>query len=144
MWLLGTTAMLTGYLVQAGALDRGEGSIVQPLLVTTVVFALPLGYFLTHQHVGGREIGGAFVIIVGLALVTIFGHPAEGNKHAPGARWVFAFVLVAIVSGVLLSFAGRGGPSMKAALYGSVAGVLFGLSGSLTKAPLPYPAGGAR
>ena len=58
MWLLGTTAMLTGYVVQAAALDRGQVSIVQPLLVTTVVFALPLGYFLTQQHVGGREIGG--------------------------------------------------------------------------------------
>ena len=142
MWLLGTTAMLTGYLVQAVALDRGEVSIVQPLLVTTVVFALPLGYFLTHQHVGGREIGGAFVIIVGLALFTIFGHPAEGNDNAPGSSWLFVFVLVAIVSGVMLSFAGRGGPSMKAALYGSVAGVLFGLSASLTKPTLDYLEGG--
>ena len=117
MWLLGTTAMLTGYVVQAAALDRGQLSIVQPLLVTTVVFALPLGYFLTQQHVGSREIGGAFVIIVGLALFTIFGHPAEGNDNAPGSSWLFVFVLVAIVSGVMLSFAGRGGPSMKAALY---------------------------
>ena len=47
-------------------------------------------------------------------------------------------MLVAIVSGVMLSFAGRGGPSMKAALYGSVAGVLFGLSASLTKPTLNY------
>jgi len=142
MWLLGTTAMLTGYVVQAVALDRGEVSIVQPLLVTTVVFALPLGYFLTHQHVGGREIGGALVIIVGLALFTIFGHPADGNENAPGSSWLFVFVLVAVVSGVMLSFAGRGGPSMKAALYGSVAGVLFGLSASLTKPTLDYLEGG--
>ena len=48
MWLLGTLALLTGYVFQAAALDRGRLAIIQPLLVTTVVFALPLGYFLTQ------------------------------------------------------------------------------------------------
>ncbi len=138
MWLVGTGAMLIGYVVQAVALDRGQVSIVQPLLVTTVVFALPLGHYLTQQYVGRREIGGAFVIVVGLALFTIFGHPADGNGNAPNSDWLVVIVLVAIVSGVLLTFAGRGGPSMRAAMYGSAAGVLFGLSASLTKPTLDY------
>jgi drug/metabolite transporter (DMT)-like permease len=142
MWVLGTGAMLSGYVVQAAALDRGQVSIVQPLLVTTVVFALPLGYYLTDQHVGRREIGGAFVIIAGLALFTVFGQPADGNENAPGADWLFVIVVVAIVSAVMLSLANRGGPSMKAALYGAAAGVLFGLSASLTKPTLDYLKGG--
>jgi hypothetical protein len=37
-WLVGTLALLIGYLFQAGALDRGRLAIIQPLLVTTVVF----------------------------------------------------------------------------------------------------------
>ncbi len=138
MWLLGTGAMLTGYLVQAAALDRGQVSIVQPLLVTTIVFALPLGYYLTQQHVGRREIVGAFVIIGGLALFTIFGRPADGNGNAPNSDWAVVILLVVIVAGTMLVFAGRGGLSMKAALYGSAAGVLFGLSASLTKPTLGY------
>src|SRR3954467_12818579 len=76
MWLLGTVALLTGYVFQAGALDRGRLSIIQPLLVTTAIFALPPGSFLTRQHVGRREILGAVVIIVGLALFAYFGDPA--------------------------------------------------------------------
>jgi drug/metabolite transporter (DMT)-like permease len=142
MWVLGTGAMLSGYVVQAAALDRGQVSIVQPLLVTTVVFALPLGYYLTDQHVGRREIGGAFVIIAGLGLFTVFGQPADGNENAPGADWLFVIVLVAVVSAVMLSLANRGGPSMKAAMYGAAAGVLFGLSASLTKPTLDYLKGG--
>jgi drug/metabolite transporter (DMT)-like permease len=59
VWLLGTAALLAGYLFQAGALDRGRLAIIQPLLVTTVIFALPLGYWLTQQHVGRREVIGA-------------------------------------------------------------------------------------
>jgi hypothetical protein len=35
-WLVGTTALLVGYVLQAGALDRGRLAIIQPLLVMTV------------------------------------------------------------------------------------------------------------
>lgn len=137
-WLLGTVALLTGYAFQAGALDRGRLAIIQPLLVTTVVFALPLGYFLTRQHVGRREIVGAAVILVGLGLFAYFGDPAGGNENAPGSEWAIAIGLIAIVSVALLLFGGRGGLSMKAAVYGTVAGILFGLSASLTKPTLDY------
>ncbi len=43
--------------------------------MTTVVFALPLGYFLTQHEVGRREIVGAAVVVAGLALFAIFGDP---------------------------------------------------------------------
>jgi hypothetical protein len=33
--------------LQGAALDRGRLAIVQPLLVTSVIFAVPFGYFLT-------------------------------------------------------------------------------------------------
>ena len=87
IWLIGTLALLAGYLFQAGALDRGRLSIIQPLLVTTVVFALPLGYFLTRQHVGRREVIGAVVIIIGLGLFVYFGDPAGGNENASNSQW---------------------------------------------------------
>src|SRR4029453_16796214 len=58
MWLLGTAALLVGYVLQAGALDRGRLAVIQPLLVTTIVFALPLGWLLTNQRVGVPGGGG--------------------------------------------------------------------------------------
>src|SRR4051812_15284695 len=138
MWLLGTVALLTGYVFQAGALDRGRLSIIQPLLVTTVIFALPLGYFLTRQHVGRREILGAVVIIVGLALFAYFGDPASGKENAPGAQWLVAIVVIGVLSGLAVAAGGRGGLSMKAAGYGVASGMLFGLSAALTKPTLDW------
>ena len=137
-WLLGTIALFTGYLFQAAALDRGRLSIIQPLLVTTVVFALPLGYFLTKQHVGRREVLGAAVIIIGLGLFVYFGDPAGGKENASNAQWAIAIGLISVVSILLLVFGGGGGLSMKAAVYGTVAGILFGLSSALTKPTLDY------
>ena len=138
VWLLGTVALFAGYLFQAGALDRGRLSVIQPLLVTTVVFALPLGYFLTKQHVGRREVIGAIVIILGLGLFVYFGDPAGGKENAPNDEWAIAIAAIAALSAVLLVFGSRGGLSMKAAVYGTVAGLMFGLSSALTKPTLDY------
>ena len=138
MWLIGTVALFTGYLFQAGALDRGRLSIIQPLLVTTVVFALPLGYYLTKQHVGRREIIGALVIIVGLALFVYFGDPDGGKDNASNTQWAITIGLVMALSVLLLTFGSRGGLSLKAAVYGTVSGILFGLSSALTKPTLDY------
>ena len=101
-WLLGTGALLIGYVFQAAALDRGRLSIIQPLLVMTIVFALPLGYFLTSQHVGRKEVLGAAVIVVGLALFAIYGDPAGGRENAPGSEWAIAIAIIVVVCAVLL------------------------------------------
>jgi drug/metabolite transporter (DMT)-like permease len=82
-WLVGTLALLAGYLFRAGALDRGRLAIIQPLLVTTVVFALPLGYFLTSQHVGRRQVVGAAVILLGLALFGSSATPPVAARTQP-------------------------------------------------------------
>jgi drug/metabolite transporter (DMT)-like permease len=137
-WLVGTLALLTGYVFQAAALDRGRLAIIQPLLVVTVVFALPLGYFLTNQRVGRTEIVGSGVIVLGLALFAVYGDPAGGNENAPGGEWVVAIAVLVALSVFLLVFGGGGGSTAKAAVYGTVAGMLFGLSAALTKPTLQY------
>ena len=138
MWLVGTLALLTGYVFQAAALDRGRLAIIQPLLVTTIVFALPLGYVLTSQHVGRNEVIGAAVIVLGLALFAIFGDPAGGRENAPGEEWAVAIAILVVVCVALLAYGGRGSLAMKAAIYGTVAGILFGLSAALTKPTLEF------
>ena len=138
MWLLGTLALFAGYIFQAAALDRGRLVIIQPLLVTTVVFALPLGYLLTRQHVGRREILGAGVILFGLALFTYFADPAGGIDNAPGSEWAIVIVVIVVAVRGCSRSAGAAGSTMRAAVYGTVAGILFGLSAALTKPTVEY------
>ena len=133
VWLLGLAAQIVGVVLQAAALDRGRVSIIQPLLVTTVIWALPLGYFLTRQTIGAREVVGAAIIVVGLALFAWFGHPAAGVSNAPGSDWVASILVICAACVSLLVFANRGSLSMKAALLGTVAGLLYGLSATLMK-----------
>jgi len=132
-WLIGTVALLCGYVFQAVALGNGRLAVIQPLLVTTIVFALPLGYFITSQTVGSREILGAAVVVFGLAIFTVVGQAAEGNDNAPTNEWAVAVIAFSVIAALLFYMGGRGPKVRKAALYGASAGVLFGLSASLCK-----------
>jgi drug/metabolite transporter (DMT)-like permease len=136
-WLVGTLVLLAGYVFQAGALDRGRLSVIQPLLVSTVVFALPLGYFLTRQHVGRREVWGAVAIVIGLGLFGPFGDPAGGSTSASNAQWAITIAVLSLLCALMLALGG-GSLTRKAAVYGTVAGVLFGLSSSLAIPTLDY------
>src|SRR4051794_7714876 len=132
-WLAGSAALLVGYLLQAIALVRGRLSIIQPLLVTTVVFALPLGYWLTDQAVSSREVVGAMVVVCGLAVFAIVGDPAGGKENAPNNEWAIALLVITLVCAAFL-VVGRGGtPATQATTYGIVAGILFGASACLVK-----------
>jgi uncharacterized membrane protein len=132
-WLAGTIALLCGYAFQAVALANGRLAVVQPLLVTTIVFALPLGYFFTAQAINRREILGAVVVVLGLAVFTGVGDAAEGNDNAPAREWAVAVLVFGLVAALLLVLGGKGSLVRKAGLYGACAGVLYGLSASLCK-----------
>lgn len=133
IWLLGLAAQGVGVVLQGAALDRGRVTIIQPLLVTTIVWAMPLGYFLTQQVITWRHIAGAAVVVAGLAVFARFGDPAAGNDNAPASTWVAALLVVAAVCASLLLFSRRGGPGAKAAVLGATAGILYGVSATLMK-----------
>jgi drug/metabolite transporter (DMT)-like permease len=132
-WLLGTFALLVGYALQAVALANGRLAVIQPLLVTTIVFALPLGYFLTDQVIHRREVLGAAVVVLGLAVFTVVGQAAEGKDNAPAREWALALLVFGAIAAALYVAGGRGSVLRKAAFYGASAGVLFGLSAALCK-----------
>ncbi|HEU5207519.1 MAG TPA: DMT family transporter [Gaiellaceae bacterium] len=132
-WLAGTAALLCGYAFQAVALANGRLAVIQPLLVTTIVFALPLGYFFTSQAINRREILGAVVVVLGLAIFMAVGDAAEGNDNAPASEWAVAVIVFGAVAAILIVMGNKGSLVRKAGLYGACAGVLYGLSASLCK-----------
>lgn len=134
IWVLGTVILLCGYATQAAALDEGKIVVVQPLLVTTIVWALPLGYILSHQHVARRQVGGAVIVVVGLALFVVVGDPDEGVDSAKTSSMLIAVAVVSTaVLAMLLWLREKQNPALRAAVYGICAGLFFGLSAMFTK-----------
>jgi drug/metabolite transporter (DMT)-like permease len=132
-WLAGTVTLLIGYLVQAVALGKGQLAVVQPLLVTTIVFALPLGYLLTSQVVNRAEIGAAVLVVLGLMAFTGLGDEDTGRNNAPTWEWAVTLALFGILAAVLLFRGRQGSLPRKASYFGAAAGILYALSASMWK-----------
>jgi drug/metabolite transporter (DMT)-like permease len=135
VWLAGVGADALGYGAQAAALGVGRLVSVQPLLVASVVFALPLGAKITHQHLGRREILGAGAVCAGLVVFRFVATPYGGEADATAARWLISAAIVGGLA-VLLVLASIGrSPSVRATFLGIAAGMLLGgLVAALTKA----------
>ena len=114
-------------------------SVIQPLLVTTIVFALPLGYFLTKQHVGPARGDRRDRDHHRARAVRLLRRPGRRQRECVQQPVGDRDRRCSPCSAPLLFVFGRGGGlSMKAAVYGTVAGVMFGLSSALTKPTLDY------
>jgi drug/metabolite transporter (DMT)-like permease len=133
-WLAGIVADALGFVAQAAALGLGRIVVVQPLLATSVVFALPLGARFEHKPVSRPEILGALAVTAGLGAFLVLADPGGGVDNASATAWVVSFAVAAVLCGALtLSARGRA-PVHRAALLGTAAGILFALSAALTKA----------
>jgi drug/metabolite transporter (DMT)-like permease len=133
-WLAGIAADAGGFVCQAAALGLGRIVVVQPLLATSVVFALPLGAWLTGQRTGRRELLAAMLGTAGLGAFLVVGDPSGGRDDATPAAWLISGGTIGAACALLVAAAGGRAPAPRAALLGTATGLLFGLSAALTKA----------
>ncbi len=132
-WLAGIALDAGGFVCQAIALGVGRLVVVQPILATSVVFALPLGNRLTGQHIGRREVIAALAVAAGLAVFLVVADPSGGRDDATATAWIVSFAVIGVVCSALVAAGLRAGPGPKATLFGIATGILFGLSAALTK-----------
>lgn len=130
-WILGALIALVGFALQALALGLGSVLLVQPLIVLSVLFALPIERALNDMMISGRQWIWGILLAVGVSLFVIFAKPVPAQMGRQG--WVLALVvsLLAAVLITLVVFAERSARSPSALLYGVVAGSLFGVAAVL-------------
>jgi drug/metabolite transporter (DMT)-like permease len=133
VWLAGGGLQALGWTLQAAALDRGSLVVVQSLTTLSLVFALPLGAWLTDQHIGRTEVVGALAVVAGIVVFLSAGTPTGGTSNPSATAWWTAIVVsaVLVVGPGVLATKQRG--AARAALFGVAAGVSFGLQAAVTK-----------
>lgn len=132
-WWAGTSAAVAGYVFQALALAHGSLLLVQPLLVSSLLFALPLSARVRNQRIGWAEWGWATVLTAALAVFVLVGQPREGHYRPPVPAWSLALgvavpVVIACVVAARRAY-GRG----RAMLLAIPVAVLLGMIAVLTK-----------
>jgi drug/metabolite transporter (DMT)-like permease len=133
VWLAGIAADGLGFVAQAAALGIGRLAVVQPLLIASVVFALPLGARFSGQRIRRTDVGAATLVVGALVAFLLIAEPSGGNDDAPLGEWLVAGGASAIACFALVLFGRVGSPPRRAALLGTATGILFALSAALTK-----------
>jgi len=131
-WLAGVAADGGGFVAQFLALGHGPLIIVQPLLVSGLLFALPLGAVLSHRRITMKELWAATAVVAGLAALMISAAPESGHPNASATAWTWLLVATLIPAAAFVVAALRV-PSAKPALLATAAGIIYGLTAALTK-----------
>ncbi|MGH9121051.1 MAG: DMT family transporter [Acidimicrobiales bacterium] len=134
LWLVGIGADIAGFILQIVALAHGPLVLVQPLLLTGLLFALPLGAALSGERLGTRDWIGTAVTCVGLAAFLAISDPAKGQGDVGVAKWASLLVCAAALSLTLALVGRRLSPRRRAVCYSGSAGVLYGVAAALAKA----------
>ncbi len=133
LWLLGWVAMVGSLVGQALALHFGSLSLVQPLLVAELIFALVLRRLLFTQHLPGRAwvMAGATAGALAVFLVDLAPHPG-GITPSPD-QWVRAVLLIAVGVGAGVGASRRGTPRRRAGGLAIATALLWALEAAFIR-----------
>jgi len=134
LWLIGIAADVAGYACQFVALGHGGLALVQPLLVSGLLFALPLSGFIHGTRLTRWDWLGAVAVVAGLSAFLLVARPEAGAPEISGTAWTVLIVVTAVFMAGLVMLAGQGPSRRKAVSLACAAGVLYGLTAALTKA----------
>ncbi len=133
-WWAGTLGTGVGYALQAVALAFGSLLVVQPMLVTSLLFALPLGARLAHQRLPRAVWVWGVVLAASLAVFVSLGNANRGASHLSREGWlVLAAAGIPLVAACLIGAARLRG-ARRASLLAVAVGLLGGVLALLTKA----------
>lgn len=134
LWLFGWVALAGSFVFQALALHNGLVSVVQPLLVTELVFALVLRRVWIRQRIRAVTWWSAALTCVSLSIFLAVAEPTGSSNAPAGGEWVGATIASVAVAGSLGLLALRGSPGRRAALLGAATAVLWALVAIFIKA----------
>ena len=132
-WWAGTMAAMAGYACQALALSKGSLLLVQPLLTSSLLFALPISARLSHRRLTAGEWVWALVLTVGLAVFVLVGQPREGHYRPPVPAWALVVTIFVPFVVACVAVASRVAGRRRAALLAVAVAVLFATVAVLTK-----------
>jgi drug/metabolite transporter (DMT)-like permease len=135
LWLIGLLASIAGFGMQAVALYLAPVVFVQPLIVTELLFALPLAAALGGTRLHRREWTGALLVAAGISLFVGVGQPRGEGTTASSFDWVLTTVCIAVglIVTIGVAEARPGRPTLRASGLAAAASICFGFMSVLTR-----------
>lgn len=133
VWLAGLLTSAASLALHVLALSLGQLAVVQPLLVSGLLFALPASVALERRRPSAVEWCWALVLVTGLSLFLVFAHPHGGRALPDRGSLVATVAIGAGVAGAAVLAGHRPAHRHRAALLGLACGISYGLTAALIK-----------
>lgn len=133
VWFVGLFAMVGAFAFQVAALSRGTLTLVQPVLVTELLFLVVLLRVWFGKPLGWREAVGVTLTVAGLATFLAVTDQGGGNVVPSLTGWFLMLVAATgfiVLAVVLARFGSR---AWRSACYGSAAAVSFAVTAAFIK-----------
>lgn len=137
LWLGGIGCDVVGLTLQVVALHLGALVVVQPLLISGLLFALVVRQRFEHHHITGRQVAWAVLLTAALAgflLLAVSGN-LPAHEVADRLPAILAGAVGAVLAAACIALGRRqraGGRS--AALLGVAVGIIYAATAALLKA----------
>ncbi|CAB0534457.1 membrane protein [Corynebacterium diphtheriae] len=133
-WWVGSLTALLGYALQVVALGFGTLLVVQPILVLSLMFTLPLSARYDGRRPSRDEMGWAGALTVAVAVLVVLGKPAAGDPQPPMDRWLISLGIGAVILLTLWFVSGSLALNTRALVLGAITGGVYGYVAVLSKA----------
>ncbi len=132
-WLGGLAALVAGDLIGAWTLGHLDLAVTEPLLTTSLIFALVLAVPLSGQTLRRTEIVGAVLLSAGVAALSATRSVRSPSESFGSVSHWPAAALIAAVAVILVQLGRRRSGVWRAALTGTASGLVFGIADALTR-----------
>ena len=135
VWVLGIGTVIVGLSLQLVALAYGPLVLVQPLLVTGVLFGAVFSAVLAHRRVDHLVVVGSLGSVAGLSAFLVLARPTGGSTQLDQDGWALLPLAIALGVSVLvcLAAAGRYDGAVQVGALAAATGVFYGVTAGLMK-----------
>lgn len=135
-WVAGIALAGISYGFQALALSFGPLALVQPLLISELVFAVPISMRRFDLRMGKREWAAVLMVVGGLAVGIVSADPRQGEPVQPITAWAPALGAIALITAAALLVNRRVRGPAKASVFAFAGACLMGLQSGLYDATI--------
>lgn len=138
LWLTAIACDGAGLGLQIAALHFGALAVVQPLLVSGLLFALVFRRLQSRHHVERRQLGWALILACALGAFLALATPSSSPADGESADRLPAIAAAAVGVALTLALTGLGrwqrSRTRSAALLGTAVGIIYAATAALLKA----------
>ncbi|GAA1281346.1 hypothetical protein Psi02_37080 [Planotetraspora silvatica] len=131
-WLAGAAASAAGATLHIVALSLGPLSVVQPMGVASLLFALPIAAAMHGRSPGRGELAAACLVSIGLMGLVLLVPPSSQTPQLTNAGAVAMLTAIGLAALACFGLARFSAGAVRSALLAVAAGVLYGATATFT------------